>query len=77
MKKLLLGLVGLADPPRPEAAEAIATARSAGIDVKMITGDHPATATAIAAELGIVGRSVRGAERPREPRRRGRRGPEK
>jgi Ca2+-transporting ATPase len=58
----LLGLVGLADPPRPEAAEAIATARSAGVDVKMITGDHPVTATAIAAELGIVGRSVRGAD---------------
>ncbi|EWM10222.1 calcium-translocating P-type ATPase, PMCA-type [Kutzneria sp. 744] len=44
---LLLGLIGVADPPRPEAAAAIAECRAAGIDVKMITGDHPATANAV------------------------------
>lgn len=50
----LLGLVGIADPPRPEAVEAIARARRAGIRTVMITGDHPATALAIAREMGIV-----------------------
>jgi len=50
----LLGLVGIADPPRPEAVEAIAQARQAGIRTVMITGDHPATALAIAREMGIV-----------------------
>ena len=50
----LLGLVGIADPPRPEAVEAIARARQAGIRTVMITGDHPATARAIAREMGIV-----------------------
>ena len=50
----LLGLVGIADPPRPEAIEAIAQARRAGIRTVMITGDHPATALAIAREMGIV-----------------------
>jgi Ca2+-transporting ATPase len=49
-----LGLVGIADPPRPEAIEAIAMARQAGIRTVMITGDHPATASAIAREMGIV-----------------------
>jgi len=48
-----LGLVGLLDPPRPEAFEAIAACRSAGIDVKMITGDHGGTAQAIARQLGL------------------------
>jgi magnesium-transporting ATPase (P-type) len=49
----LLGLVGLIDPPRPEAVRAIADCRAAGIDVKMITGDHASTAAAIARELGL------------------------
>jgi magnesium-transporting ATPase (P-type) len=49
----LVGLVGLIDPPRPEAIAAIAECRTAGIAVKMITGDHAATATAIAGQLGL------------------------
>ena len=49
----LLGLVGLMDPPRTEVKGAIATCRCAGIDVMMITGDHPATARAIGNELGL------------------------
>jgi Ca2+-transporting ATPase len=50
----LLGLIGIADPPRTEAIEAVAAARRAGITTVMITGDHPVTAHAIARELGIV-----------------------
>ncbi len=50
----LLGLVGLADPPRSEAIDAIARARAAGIRTVMITGDHPVTAEAIGRELGLV-----------------------
>ncbi len=59
-----LGLVGMIDPPRPEAADAVARCKSAGIVVIMITGDHPVTAQAIARELGILGegRTVTGAE---------------
>lgn len=49
------GLVGLIDPPRPEAAEAIATARRAGVRTVMITGDHAATAGAIARQIGLLG----------------------
>ncbi len=48
-----LGLVGMIDPPRPEAIEAVAACHRAGITVKMITGDHPETAAAIGRELGL------------------------
>lgn len=52
---VFLGVVGIVDPPRPEAIDAIAACHRAGITVKMITGDHPSTALAIAREMGIVG----------------------
>mgnify|MGYP002062829131 CR=1 FL=1 len=51
----LIGVVGLLDPPRQEAMQAIAECRQAGIRVKMITGDHAMTARAIAARLGLSG----------------------
>jgi Ca2+-transporting ATPase len=51
---LFVGLIGLIDPPRPEAAGAIATCREAGIVPVMITGDHPLTARAIGERLGLV-----------------------
>jgi Ca2+-transporting ATPase len=54
-----LGAVGMIDPPRPEAAAAVRTAQAAGVRVVMMTGDHPATARAIAAEVGIAPREAR------------------
>lgn len=59
-----LGLVGMIDPPRPEAKAAIATCEQAGIKPVMITGDHPLTAQAVARELGLLktGRIMTGAE---------------
>jgi magnesium-transporting ATPase (P-type) len=61
---VFLGLVGIVDPPRPEAIEAIKLCRQAGIRVKMITGDHAGTACAIAREMGLTDRdhAVTGAE---------------
>jgi len=61
---IFLGVIGMIDPPRSEAKDAVARARSAGIRPMMITGDHPRTAAVIAAELGIAtdGRAVTGAE---------------
>lgn len=61
---LFLGIAGFIDPPRPEAIAAVAECHSAGIDVKMITGDHAATASAIAAQLGLADKPqvVTGAE---------------
>ncbi|MET1086529.1 MAG: cation-transporting P-type ATPase [Arthrobacter sp.] len=55
----LLGLVGLHDPPRTAVAEALRTARAAGIKVAMVTGDHPSTAAAVAREIGLLGPSSR------------------
>ncbi len=58
----LLAMVGIVDPPRAEAKDAIARCHSAGIQVRMITGDHAVTAAAIAHELGIEGKALTGAE---------------
>ncbi|MCY7314993.1 MAG: cation-translocating P-type ATPase [Rubrivivax sp.] len=61
----LVGLVGLIDPPRTEARDAIALCRQAGIQVKMITGDHALTAAAVARELDLHGAVLTGAEMDR------------
>ena len=63
------GLIGMIDPPRPEARDAVARARAAGIRPLMITGDHPRTAAVIAQELGISfdGRALTGAELEKIP----------
>ena len=58
----LLALVGIVDPPRKEARDAIARCREAGVQVRMITGDHATTAAAIAAQLGIEGQALTGIE---------------
>jgi Ca2+-transporting ATPase len=58
----LLAMVGIVDPPRSEATAAIARCREAGVQVRMITGDHATTAAAIAGELGIPGSAITGAE---------------
>jgi magnesium-transporting ATPase (P-type) len=54
---VFLGMQGMMDPPRPEAIAAVRACQSAGIAVKMITGDHAVTARAIAAQIGLNGRS--------------------
>lgn len=66
---VFLGLIGMMDPPREEAKDAVARAKGAGIRPIMITGDHPKTAAVIAQELGIHqnGRAVTGAELERMP----------
>ena len=58
----LLALVGIVDPPRPTARASIATAKAAGIRIRMITGDYAVTAAATARELGIDGTVISGAE---------------
>jgi P-type Ca2+ transporter type 2C len=58
----LLAMVGIVDPPRTEAKDAIAKCHSAGIQVRMITGDHAVTAAAIGHELGIEGKALTGAQ---------------
>jgi magnesium-transporting ATPase (P-type) len=71
----LLGLIGMIDPLRPEAKQAVDTCRAAGVEVAMITGDHPATALAIARDLGIaqtrddvvVGRDLPDTDSPHDP----------
>jgi P-type Ca2+ transporter type 2C len=58
----LMALVGIVDPPRKEARDAIARCKEAGIRARMITGDHVTTAAAIAAQLGIEGKAMSGTE---------------
>ena len=58
----LLALVGIVDPPRPGARASVAQAKAAGIEIRMITGDHMVTAAAIARQLGIDGTVISGAE---------------
>jgi Ca2+-transporting ATPase len=58
----LMAMVGIVDPPRPEARDAIAECHRAGIQVRMITGDHAVTAAAIGQQLGITGQALTGAQ---------------
>jgi calcium-translocating P-type ATPase len=58
----LLGLAALVDPPRESALTAVSACRAAGVDVKMITGDHVSTARAIGAQFGLAGRALTGPE---------------
>jgi Ca2+-transporting ATPase len=58
----MVALAGIVDPPRKEAKDAIALCHDAGIRIRMITGDHATTAAAIAAQLGIEGEAITGAE---------------
>ncbi|WP_405525913.1 HAD-IC family P-type ATPase [Streptomyces canus] len=58
----LTAIAGIADPPRPQARDAVALAQAAGVTVKMVTGDHADTAAAIARELGVTGEVVTGTE---------------
>jgi Ca2+-transporting ATPase len=58
----VLALVGIVDPPRPQAKAADRGGEVRGIQVRMITGDHAVTAEAIAKQLGIEGRAITGAE---------------
>src|SRR5690606_35249891 len=51
----LLGLVGMEDPPRPDVADAVAACRRAGVRIAVLSGDHPATAGAVAREIGLLG----------------------
>ena len=67
----LLAVVGDVDPPRAEARDAITRAKSAGIQVRIITGDHAITAEAIARQLGIEGQAITGAQARRHVGRRG------
>ncbi len=55
---IFVGILGFVDPPRPEVREAISACQAAGIKVLMITGDHPATAKAVAAQVGIDNANV-------------------
>src|SRR5690606_20068704 len=57
---VFLGLQGMIDPPRKEAMEAVGLCQRAGIDVKMITGDHAVTAAAIASQIGLKGHQENG-----------------
>jgi calcium-translocating P-type ATPase len=63
----LLGVVGLADPPRPDVTASVAACRAAGIRLAVVTGDHPGTARAVAVEVGVIGPDglvVEGAQLP-------------
>lgn len=62
---VFIGLMAMIDPPRAEAVQAIQVCRTAGIRVKMITGDHAGTAAAIAGQIGLQGMTTKNGDRPR------------